>query len=206
MEYEALDEHELRVATETFDIEMQGVNLKVDEATTAINTVQTSMMTLQASIQNLTQAVGEIRPMVQQPQQPLDEDGSVNGDNAEAAAAQGVGRGIGRGLGRGVGCGFVKLGARRVPPQPQDDDLGKPDTSPTKVSLQIFSELDETKAHGLIFHGVFQNTEGETKRGHEAATPPGAAPPPAAPAYGVGPSGAHQRCPFAYIILPSRKP
>jgi hypothetical protein len=40
-----------------------------------------------------------------------------------------------------------------------------------KVSLWIFSELDETKAHGLIFHGVFQNTEEETKRGHEEATP-----------------------------------
>ena len=36
---------------------------------------------------------------------------------------------------------------------------------------EIFSELDETKAHGLIFHGAFQNTEEETKRGHEAATP-----------------------------------
>ena len=32
---------------------------------------------------------------------------------------------------------------------------------------EIFSELDETKAYGLIFHGVFQNTEEETKRGHE---------------------------------------
>ncbi|KAK1681674.1 hypothetical protein QYE76_042522 [Lolium multiflorum] len=101
MEYEALRDHltrELRVTTETFDTEIQGVNLKVDEATTAINTVQTSMTTLQASIHNLTQAVGDIRSMVQQPQQPLDEYGSVNGDNAEAAAAQGVGRGVGRKL------------------------------------------------------------------------------------------------------------
>ncbi|KAK1664366.1 hypothetical protein QYE76_052525 [Lolium multiflorum] len=95
MEYEALRDYlqrEPRVATETFDTEIQGVNLKVDESTTAINTVQTSMSTLQASIHNLTQAVGEIRTMVQQPQQPLDEDGSVNGDNAEVVAAQGVGR------------------------------------------------------------------------------------------------------------------
>ena len=39
------------------------------------------------------------------------------------------------------------------------------------LTQEIFSELNETKAHGLIFHGVFQNTEEETKRGHEAATP-----------------------------------
>src|SRR5215218_1523971 len=44
-----------------------------------------------------------------------------------------------------------------------------------KVSLRIFSELDETKAHGLIFYGSFQNTEEETERGHEVATPPGGA-------------------------------
>ncbi|KAK1608473.1 hypothetical protein QYE76_032146 [Lolium multiflorum] len=129
MEYEALRDHltrELRVTTETFDTEIQGVNLKVDEATTAINTVQTSMTTLQASMNTLTQAVQDIRTMVQQqPQQPLDEDGSVNGDNADAAAAQGMGRGVGRGLPRGVNRGFVEIGARRVPLQ-QDDGLGKP--------------------------------------------------------------------------------
>ncbi|KAK1595951.1 hypothetical protein QYE76_059198 [Lolium multiflorum] len=128
-EYEALRDHltrELRVTTETFDTEIQGVNLKVDEATTAINTVQTSMTTLQASMNTLTQAVHDIRTMVQQqPQQPFDEDGSVNGDNADAAAAQGMGRGVGRGLPRGVNRGFVEIGARRVPQQ-QDDGLGKP--------------------------------------------------------------------------------
>ncbi|KAK1601965.1 hypothetical protein QYE76_027070 [Lolium multiflorum] len=97
-EYEALRDHlsrELRVTTETFDTEIQGVNLK-------------------------------IRTMVQQqPQHPFDEDGSVNGDNADAAAAQGMGRGVGRGLPRGVNRGFVEIGARRVPLQ-QDDGLGKP--------------------------------------------------------------------------------
>ncbi|KAK1694088.1 hypothetical protein QYE76_010785 [Lolium multiflorum] len=125
MEYEALRDHltrELRLTTETFDTEIQGVNLKVDEATTAINTVQTSMTTLQVSMNTLTQAVQDIRTMVQQ--QPLDEDGSVNGDNADAAA-QGMGRGVGRGLPRGVNRGFVEIGARRVPQQ-QDDGLGKP--------------------------------------------------------------------------------
>ncbi|KAK1601995.1 hypothetical protein QYE76_027100 [Lolium multiflorum] len=128
-EYEALRDHlsrELRVTTETFDTEIQGVNLKVDETTTAINTVQTSMTTLQASMNTLTQAVQDIRTMVQQqPQHPFDEDGSVNGDNADAAAAQGMGRGVGRGLPRGVNRGFVEIGARRVPLQ-QDDGLGKP--------------------------------------------------------------------------------
>ncbi|KAK1650346.1 hypothetical protein QYE76_068151 [Lolium multiflorum] len=54
-----------------------------------------------------------------------DEDGSVQGDNADAAAAQGMGRGVGRGLPRGVNRGFVEIGARRVPQQ-QDDGLGKP--------------------------------------------------------------------------------
>ncbi|KAK1681385.1 hypothetical protein QYE76_042233 [Lolium multiflorum] len=121
MEYEALRDHltrELRVTTETFDTEIQGVNLKVDEAITAINTVQTSMTTLQASIHNLTQAVGDIRTVVQQ---PLDEDGSVNGDNADVAAAQGV-----------VWSWSwtwrwtcVRRTWVRVPPQPQDDGLGK---------------------------------------------------------------------------------
>ncbi|KAK1602139.1 hypothetical protein QYE76_017182 [Lolium multiflorum] len=128
-EYEALRDHlsrELRVTTETFDTEIQGVNLKVDETTAAINTVQTSVTTLQASIQALTNTVDQIRTMVQQqPQHPFDEDGSVNGDNADAAAAQGMGRGVGRGLPRGVNRGFVEIGARRVPLQ-QDDGLGKP--------------------------------------------------------------------------------
>jgi hypothetical protein len=36
---------------------------------------------------------------------------------------------------------------------------------------EIFSELDERKAHGLTFHGAFQKSEEETKRGNEAATP-----------------------------------
>ena len=35
-------------------------------------------------------------------------------------------------------------------------------------SNEIFSELDETKAHDLIFHGAFQKSEEETKRGDEA--------------------------------------
>ncbi|KAK1617375.1 hypothetical protein QYE76_022892 [Lolium multiflorum] len=49
------------------------------------------------------------------------------------------------------------------------------DTSPTNPTQEIFSELDETKAHDLIFHGGFQNTKEETEWGHEAATPQGGA-------------------------------
>ncbi|KAK1685849.1 hypothetical protein QYE76_046697 [Lolium multiflorum] len=54
---------------------------------------------------------------------------------------------------------------------------------------EIFSKLDETKAQGLIFHGAFQKTEGDTKWGHEVATPQGgAAKEGPVPPYGVGPS------------------
>ncbi|KAK1600780.1 hypothetical protein QYE76_017991 [Lolium multiflorum] len=70
---------------------------------------------------------------------------------------------------------------------------------------EIFSELDETKAQGLIFHGAFQKTEGETEWGHEVATPPGGAAKWGGPPYGVGPSCLPRLCPFAYIFSPSRK-
>ena len=70
---------------------------------------------------------------------------------------------------------------------------------------EIFSELDETKAQGLIFHWVFQNTEGETERVHEVATPPGgAAKRGARPAMG-GPLGTPPRLPFRLYILPGVK-
>ncbi|KAK1645648.1 hypothetical protein QYE76_063453 [Lolium multiflorum] len=45
------------------------------------------------------------------------------------------------------------------------------DTSQTNPTQEIFSELDETKAHGLILHGAFQNTEEETERGQGGPTP-----------------------------------
>ena len=41
------------------------------------------------------------------------------------------------------------------------------------LTQEILSELDETKSHGLIFHGAFQNTEGETERGQGGPTTPG---------------------------------
>ena len=124
-EYEALRDHlqrEIRGATEAFDTDIQSVNLKVDEATTAINTVQTSMTTLQESIRNLTHAVGEIPTMVQPQQPPLEEDGSVQGDNAEASAAQG--RGIGR------GCGGTRRAPSSTKPRPRG---GSPRPKPRPI-------------------------------------------------------------------------
>ncbi|KAK1661953.1 hypothetical protein QYE76_050112 [Lolium multiflorum] len=52
-----------------------------------------------------------------QQQQPEDEDPELQDE------ARGVGRGVGCG---NRGRGFVELGARRVPPQQQDNGLGKP--------------------------------------------------------------------------------
>jgi hypothetical protein len=40
-----------------------------------------------------------------------------------------------------------------------------------KVTQEIFSKLDETKARSPDIHRSFQNTEGEMERGHGAPTP-----------------------------------
>ncbi|KAK1610666.1 hypothetical protein QYE76_034339 [Lolium multiflorum] len=70
-----------------------------------------------------------------------------------------------------------------------------------------YSRIDETNARGLIFPRSFQKTEGDTKWGHEVATPQGgAAKEGPAPPYGVGLSSASRLCPFAYKFPPSRKP
>jgi hypothetical protein len=42
-----------------------------------------------------------------------------------------------------------------------------------KVTQEIFSELDETKAKSPDIHRSFQKTEEETERGHRAPTPQG---------------------------------
>jgi hypothetical protein len=44
-----------------------------------------------------------------------------------------------------------------------------------KVTQEIFSELDETKARSPDIHMSFQKTEEETERGHKAPTPQGGA-------------------------------
>jgi hypothetical protein len=57
-----------------------------------------------------------------------------------------------------------------------------------KVTQEIFSELDETKAEHPEIHQSFQRTEEETENGHRAATPSGgAAYPWPVPTYGEGP-------------------
>ena len=74
-----------------------------------------------------------------------------------------------------------------------------------KAVKEIFSELHETKVNIPIFPGSIQNAEENTEEGHEAATPNGGATPSlAAPPRGVGPSGAHRRCPFAYKYPPTK--
>ena len=61
-----------------------------------------------------------------------------------------------------------------------------------KVTQEIFSELDETKAEVLIFIVPKQGSERESNTGAKAATPGlGAACPWPAPRGGVGPSDAH---------------
>jgi hypothetical protein len=40
-----------------------------------------------------------------------------------------------------------------------------------KVTQEIFSELDETKAKSPDIHRSFQKTEEEMERGHKAPTP-----------------------------------
>jgi hypothetical protein len=47
-----------------------------------------------------------------------------------------------------------------------------------KVTQEIFSELDETKARRPDIYRSFQRTEEKTERSHRAATPPGARPAP----------------------------
>ncbi|KAK1642585.1 hypothetical protein QYE76_060390 [Lolium multiflorum] len=80
-----------------------------------------------------------------------------------------------------------------------EEKLAEVDTSPTNPSKEIFSESDEIKTQVPIFPRSFQKTEGESKWGHEVATPQGgAAQALAAPTYGVGPSCRLLTCPSAY--------
>jgi hypothetical protein len=44
-----------------------------------------------------------------------------------------------------------------------------------KVTPEIFSELDETKARRPKIYRIFQRTEEEIERGHKAPTPQGGA-------------------------------
>jgi hypothetical protein len=73
------------------------------------------------------------------------------------------------------------------------------------LTQEIFSELDETKAHYLIFHGMFQNTEGESEAASRGPKPQdGAARPPCAPAYGEATPGSTDIAPSP-IYSPRRE-
>jgi hypothetical protein len=68
-----------------------------------------------------------------------------------------------------------------------------------KVTQEIFSELDETKAKRPEIYRRFQRTEEEMERSQEAASPPGGvAWPWPAPTYGEGPLVHFLHCPFTY--------
>jgi hypothetical protein len=75
-----------------------------------------------------------------------------------------------------------------------------------KVTQEIFSELDETKAEHPEIYRSFQRTEEEMEKGHRAATPQGgAACPWPAPTCGEGPLVHLWRRPFAYKDPPMGK-
>ena len=76
-----------------------------------------------------------------------------------------------------------------------------------KVTKEIFSELDETKAEVPIFSDTSTESKAETEEGAEVATPPlGAGPPQAAPRHGVGPLSGHRPRPSTHIFSATRKP
>ncbi|KAK1620859.1 hypothetical protein QYE76_026376 [Lolium multiflorum] len=115
-EYEAL-RNEMRREFRTQDEELKGtvqeVAQKLNITNETVNKMQDQMTYIQRGIQALTLAVDNLT----QQQQQEDEDAAFQDE------ASGVGRGAGCG---NRGRGFAELGPHRVPPQQQDDGLGKP--------------------------------------------------------------------------------
>ena len=76
-----------------------------------------------------------------------------------------------------------------------------------KVTQEIFSELDVTKAVVPIFTVPKRKSERETKTGSLAATPAlGAAYPGPVPRHGVGPLRRHRPRPLAHIFYEAENP
>jgi hypothetical protein len=67
--------------------------------------------------------------------------------------------------------------------------------------------IGRNKNRSAYFLDTFMESKGETETRNEPATPGGGATPLlAALPHGVGPSGAHRPCPFAYKFTSSGKP
>ena len=76
-----------------------------------------------------------------------------------------------------------------------------------KVTHEIFSELDVTKANVPIFTVPKQRTKDESKTGARAATPClGVACPWPAPRVGVDPLRGHRPRPLAHIFYEAKNP
>ncbi|KAK1682570.1 hypothetical protein QYE76_043418 [Lolium multiflorum] len=129
-EYKAL-RNEMRRGFRTQDDELKGtvqeVAQKLDANNETVNKMQDQMTDIQRSIQALSLAVDNLT----QQQQQEDEDAELQDE------ACGVSHGVGR---ANRGHGFAELGARRVPPQPQDDGLGKPKFSIPKFEGGVDAE------------------------------------------------------------------
>ncbi|KAK1645148.1 hypothetical protein QYE76_062953 [Lolium multiflorum] len=131
-EYEAL-RNEMRREFRIQDDELRGSVQEISQKLDATNETVTKMQNQMTDIQRCLQVLTIVVDNLTQQQQPEEEDPELQDE------ARGVGRGVGRG---NRGRGFAKLGARRVPPQQQDDGLGKP-----KFSIPKFEGVADVEEY-----------------------------------------------------------